>query len=101
MRLLKKVAASCAALVLVVSATVVAAGSILIDGTLMSVSSSSLFIISSNGEHVEVSVPATARIVRDGEPAKLEDLQSRDQVSVKASDGGEHVATDVFARSPY
>ena len=74
----------------------------MIDGTVMSTSPGALLIVAKSGESVEFVVPSGARIIRDGEPAKLEELQSRDHVSVAASENGqEQVATDIFARSPF
>ena len=74
----------------------------MIEGTVMSTGQGSLFVVAKSGEHFEIAVPATTRIMRDGQSAKLEDLQAQDHVSVAASERGqERVATDIYARAPY
>lgn len=84
----------------VLAPALVAAG--MIEGTVMSTSQGSMFVVAESGEHLEISVPSTTRIMRDGQSAKLEDLQAQDHVSVAMSEKGqERVATDIFARTPY
>jgi hypothetical protein len=73
----------------------------MVEGTVMMSNSTTLMLIAKSGDPVEFAVPSTAKVTRDGKPAKLEELQARDQVSVLASSGEERVATDVHARSPF
>jgi len=81
----------------------VAATTKMVEGTVMNTGSNNLFIVASSGEHLEITIPASTHVMRDGREVKLEQLQARDQVSVATSAGGgeQLVATDVFARSPY
>jgi len=100
MKRLKSISFGIALVMLMLLPAIVAAGT-MIEGTVMSAGASSLFIVSANGEHMEIVVPANTRIMRNGESAKLDDLQKRDQVTVAAAESGEgRVATEIFARSP-
>jgi hypothetical protein len=91
-----------AVLALAILVPAVIARGTMIEGTVMSTSPGALLIMARSGDPVEFAVPNGARIIRDGEPAQLDELQSRDQVSVAASENGqERVATDIFARSPF
>ena len=74
----------------------------MIQGTIMSTSPGVLVVLPAEGDPIEFVVSSGTRIIRDGEPAKLEELQTRDQVSVVSQQNGpERMATDIFARSPF
>jgi len=82
------------------ASVVVASGARTLEGTVMATSPGSLFVMARSGDHLEVAVPSSARVVRNGEDASLEELQPQDQVAVRLSDDGKS-ATDVVARTPY
>ena len=64
--------------------------------------SGNLFVMTKGGEHVEFAVPASARIMRDGQAAKLDDIQPRDHVSIASAEGNDsRVATEIIARTPF
>lgn len=85
---------------LLVASTVMAASSHLIEGTVMGTRPGNLFMMARNGDHLEIAVPSSARVMRNGESASLEAIQPQDFVAVQLSDD-KSTATEVVARTPY
>lgn len=101
MRFLKSRAIRLAMIMLVMLPAWVLAAS-MTEGTVMGTGETNLFVMTKSGEHIEFAVPATTRIMRDGQAAKLEQIQPRDQVSVTAAGGNDsRVATEIVARTPF
>jgi len=72
------------------------------EGTVMGTGPANLFVMTKSGEHIEFAVSTNTRIMRDGQPAKIDELQPRDHVSVAASEGNDsRVATEIIARTPF
>lgn len=77
-----------------------AAVSSLIEGTVMGTRPGNLFMMAGSGDHIEVEVPSTARVSRNGETVGLEELQPQDQVAVQLANDGKS-ATAITAHTRY
>ena len=84
---------------LAVSSASAAVGSLL-EGTVMGTRPGNLFIMVGSGDHIEVDVPSTARVIRNGETVGLEELQPQDQVAVQLANDGKS-ATAITAHTRY